>query len=247
MTGQFLPDGVFRAPVVFGPEELDRFGRVDVSALLWQMQEIAGAHYTALGAGSAAAAAHNSFWALIRTDLEILSAIPAGKELRLDTWPGRRSHGLYRRQYRLLDENGGLLARSTSIWVLMDITKRALSADQSWIADPGTITQPEDFRGLQRRVMPELKECAARTVLPAETDINGHLNNTVYLHWAEDLLPEDFRRGHVLRALLVEYKKELPLGQAAELRYALEGDTLYLRGTAEGRDSFIMRCEYDPV
>ena len=78
MTGIFLPDGVFRVNVSFTDSDADRFGRVDPSALLWQMQEVAGAHYEALGIGYDYIRSHGCFWALTRTDVEIASPVPDG-------------------------------------------------------------------------------------------------------------------------------------------------------------------------
>ena len=247
MTGSFLPDGVFGAEVIFESRGADRFGRVDPSDLLWQMQEIAGAHYEALGLGWEFIRSHGCFWAVTRSELEVLAPLPEDRTLRLETWSGRFGHGLYRRHYRLRAPEGGVLARGVSVWVLMDIQTRLMAADRTWLPDPHVLSFPDELSGQRRFPFPALTERAARTVLPEETDRNGHLNNTVYLRWAADLLPESFAAGHWLRTLWIEYKKELPLGQTAELSYALTDRTLFLLGTAEGRDSFRMRCEYDPI
>ena len=247
MTGIFLPDGVFRVNVSFADSDADRFGRVDPSALLWQMQEVAGAHYEALGIGYDYIRSHGCFWALTRTDVGIVSHPAPGTKLLMDTWSGKFGHGLYRRHYRLQRPDGGVLARGVSVWVLMDAQTRQLAKDRSWLPDPTVLTQPGELSGARRVMFPALEEELSRTVQPEETDRNGHLNNTIYLRWAADLLPEAFAARHALRTLWVEYKKELPLGQAAELAYTLNGRTLFLRGTTEGRDSFLMRCEYDPI
>ena len=247
MTGFFLPDGVFRADVAFGAQDADRFGRPDPSALLWLLQEIAGAHYEALSLGSAVIASHGCFWAVTRTELEIPAPLPLDEPLALDTWSGRAGHGLYRRHYRLQRTGGEVLARGVSVWVLMDRETRQLAADRSWLPPPNVLSQPGELAGLRRAAFPPLDSAITRTVLPEETDLNGHLNNTVYLRWAGDLLPGHFAERHRLRELWVEYKKELPSGQRAELHYTLNDRTLFLRGTAEGRDSFLMRCGYDTI
>ncbi len=247
MTGTILSDGVFRAHVTFGLPDTDRFGRTDPGALLWQLQEIAGAHSEATGRGDALILSHGCFWAVIRSELEIARPIPAGVELLLDTWNGRSGHGLFRRHYRLQTPDGLVLMRGVSVWVLMDAATRQLAEDRSWLPETAPLTQPDELAGARRTLFPAPEHTLPRTVQREETDRNGHLNNTVYLRWAADLLPEEFAAGHTLRSLWIEYKKELPLGQTAELAYTLADRTLYLRGTAEGRDSFLMRCEYDPI
>ena len=129
----------------------------------------------------------------------------------------------------------------------MDKETRQLTADRSWMPDPVVISQPEELTGARRLRFPVPEASLERTVLPSETDQNGHLNNTVYYRWASDLLPGAFSAQYALRTLWVEYKKELPLGQMAQLEYSMSDRTLFLRGTAEGRESFLMRCEYDPI
>ena len=97
MADCFLPDGVFRRQIAFGPGDADRYGRVDPSALLWQMQEIAGGHYEALGQGDAFIRSHGCFWVVTRSELAFCSYPPMGEALFLETWCGRSAHGLYRR------------------------------------------------------------------------------------------------------------------------------------------------------
>lgn len=92
-----------------------------------------------------------------------------------------------------------------------------------------------------------LPESRQRTVSPAEADANGHLNNAMYLRWAEDLLGSEFKATHTLRDLWVEYKKELPVGQTAELSYLLDGNTVFLRGMAGSKESFTLRCTYGSI
>ena len=47
-----------------------------------------------------------------------------------------------------------------------------------------------------------------RTVGYTELDRNGHVNNTRYIDWANDLLGSDFHREHTLKELTVCYQAE---------------------------------------
>ena len=247
MADCFLPDGVFRRQIAFGPGDADRYGRVDPSALLWQMQEIAGGHYEALGQGDAFIRSHGCFWVVTRSELVFCSYPPMGEALFLETWCGRSAHGLYRRHYRLCGPDGTALARGVSVWVLMDAQTRQLAKDRGWLNDPPIIAQPDELVLTRRVDFPAPEHTLPRAVQDSEIDRNGHLNNSLYLRWAADLLPENFKACHTMRTLWIEYKKELPPGQTAVLEYTLADRALFVRGTAEGRDSFLMRCEYDPI
>ena len=166
----------------------------------------------------------------------------------LDTWPGRQAHGIFLRHYALAGEDGTVCIRGLSAWVLMDIESRTLSQNRDWVAHPGGISRPGELPAVQRFKMPaELTETARRTVQTAETDENGHMNNTEYCRWGEDLLPAEFAAAHRLRRLWIEYKKEMTQGQTAALRWALRDCSLFLRAAVEEKETFIMRCDYDTV
>ena len=243
-----LSNGVFRQQIIFSPEDTDAFGRVDGRAILIRFQNIAGDHFDTLEAGLTSAAENGCFWATARTTVEIIFPPLTGEELTLDTWPGKQSHGIYMRHYLLQDAAGRDLLRGVSAWVLMDVETRALAANRDWIRNLGVISQPGEMSGTQRlRLHAQLPENTCRTVTAAETDVNGHMNNAEYYRWGADLLPADYAAGHRLRQLGIDYRKEMVQGQTAQLHWQLAEDILSLRGTVDGKETFTLRCEYDPI
>ena len=224
MCAQALPEGVYREEIVFTPEETDSFGRIRPDALAHRFQEIAAVHHASLGVGQEIAVTKGCFWALARTEIRI-SRLPAvGERVFLDTWVGRQSHGLFWRHYRIAGEDGAALLYAVS----------SVTVEGELPAAFKPIPFPR-----------ELPQRSSRRVTDAETDGNGHLNNCLYLRWGQDLLPEEFARTHTLRSVWIEYRKELPRGTESELTYSLSGSTLYVRGTAENKERFLLRMEYD--
>ena len=55
-------------------------------------------------------------------------------------------------------------------------------------------------------------------------DINGHMNNTRYLDWVNDLLPSAYHRGHETCEFTVCYLSEAREGERLDLRYGLSED-----------------------
>lgn len=246
MCAQVLPEGVYREGLAFTPEETDGFGRVRADALAHRFQEIAAVHHAALGVGQEVAVTKGLFWALARTEMKIDRLPAVGENLFLDTWVGRHAHGLFWRHYRIVDENGTPLLYAVSIWVIMDIQTRALTKDHAWAAVERVTVEGELPAVFKPIPFPAaLPEHAPRRVADAETDCNGHLNNCLYLRWGQDLLPEEFARKHALRSVWIEYRKEMPRGMESELTYSLGESTLYVRGTAENKERFLLRMEYN--
>jgi acyl-ACP thioesterase len=78
-----------------------------------------------------------------------------------------------------------------------------------------------------------------RTVAHEEIDLNGHLNNTHYLDWADGLMGEK-----TPTSLWVQYVKELMEGQEVTLRYELGEDGLYVRGSSVAAESFLLTAAF---
>lgn len=246
MCEHVLPEGVYREVITFTASEADGFGHVCPEALAYRFQEIAGAHHARRGIGQEAAVQKGSFWALTRTEMHI-SRLPAvGEPVFLDTWTGRQSHGLFWRHYRIVGDNGEVLIRAVSIWVIVDIKTRSLTRNHTWAIVPRVTVEDELGASLRSVPFPDvLPERLSRRVTDAETDGNGHLNNCLYLRWGQDVLPESFAQTHTLRSVWIEYRKELPRGTESELTYLVSGSNLYMRGTAENKERFLLRMEYD--
>ena len=224
-------------------------GEIKVSALMKYMQELAVSDIAGTGATYEKMRADDMVFVIIRFGINFSQPVRKYDEIEILTVNNRIEGVVFVREY--LFYRGGLpVAEATTHWVLMSYSRRMplRPSALNYPCDPVGM----DIKGVEllRRTDIDTSDPSAAepyTVRWSALDENRHLNNTVYARWAADLTGEDYARSHRLRSLLVEYKKELPLGAEAELQYTLEADTLYLRGTSEGRDSFLMRCEYDPI
>ena len=94
-----------------------------------------------------------------------------------------------------------------------------------------------------RRDYPNVEK---RTVRYSELDCNGHLSNTKYLNWMDDLLPSAFHRDNCLSRLHICYQNEALEGQEIALNWALEGNLLSLEGRRDQAPHrvFALRAQY---
>ena len=207
---------------------LDCFGRVKPSVLLYFVQVVSGRHAGLLGAGWNALAEKQLFWAILRQHIQVTRLPKAGEVITLETWPMPTTRAAYPRATVAYDSNGAVLFRSAAIWVLMNSQTRAMVLPgKSGVDVPGTL------RGMELSapgsISPaKLPNRTTRTVGYTALEQNGHMNNTRYLDWIDDLLPSNFHRDHPLRELTVCYLAEAREGQQIELEWALS-DTLSLQ------------------
>ncbi len=201
---------------------LDCFGRLKPSAMLYLIQEMAGSHAAALGAGWEVLAGKNLFWALSRHKIEITRLPEVGETITLETWPMPTTRVAYPRATVAYDDDGNELFRSVALWVLMDIQSRAMVLPgKSGVIVRGVLRGTE--LDTPASILPTaLTQVTARSVGYTLLDRNGHMNNTYYLDWIDDLLPSAFHQAHPLQALTLCYLNEAREGQVIDLHHAMD-------------------------
>lgn len=227
----------------------DMFNRLRSSVLARLLQDAAIVHAEELGVGRHVGLARDALWVITRLAVEVERLPMWGETITLRTWPGETRHGLFPRYFEILSENGDTLLKASTIWLLMHAEDRRM-LDPKAIGMELSGENREGQLALPARRVPFPAEMTAesrRTVVYSETDVNGHMNNTRYLDWADDLLPVDFHRSHTLKKLWVEYRSEILCGQDTLLRYDLRDNVLCLIGTAEDKEAFKVRAEYDSL
>lgn len=200
---------------------LDCFGRVKPSVLLHFAQEAAGAHCLELAVDWDTLQKRNLFWAVIRTRMQI-SRLPAlGETITVETWPMPTTRVAFPRSTVGYDAQGNEVFRCIGLWVLMDTQTRAMVLPgKSGIALTGTLRGNElatpsnlHLQVLQNRI--------GRRVGYCELDRNGHMNNTRYMDWIDDLLPAAFHAAHPVREVTICYLSEAREGEEMELTWTL--------------------------
>ena len=124
-----------------------------------------------------------------------------------------------------------------SLWVLMDVDSRAmiLPGKSGVEVDGITLGDELDVPGSLAPAVGENREM--RQVRFTDLDVNGHMNNTQYLNWVEDLLPGSHHKEHPAVGFTVCYLNEALEGQNLELSWTL-GEDLRVDAKCEDRRIF---------
>ena len=200
---------------------VDRYGRMKPAALLFLAQEVAGMHCNQLSLDYETLARQRLFWAVTRHRVQIKRMPERQEKIRVQTWPMPTTRVAYPRSMVAYDEGGNECFRSISIWVLMDLdTRHMILPGNSGISVVGTLRGGElpSPNGL---VAKPLTSTRSRSVCFTDLDRNGHMNNTRYMDWIDDLLPSAFHAQKVLKDFTVCYLSEAKEGQELQLRWDL--------------------------
>lgn len=203
---------------------LDCFRRLKPSVLLYFVQEISGQHAALLGTDWETLAQKNLFWAIIRHRIQITRMPTAGETLHLQTWPMPTTRTAYPRATVAYDENGQEVFRTVALWVLMDQNTRGMVLPgKSGVTVPGFLQGTElDTPGSLAPV--PLNNVTTRWVGYSQLDRNGHMNNTRYLDWVDDLLGSEFHAAHTPSHIQLCYLSEVREGQQVALSWSLSED-----------------------
>lgn len=242
---------VYRNQFTITSGECDPFGRIKPSAILSILQEAAGAHCAGTAVDWSALANRNMFFAITRQRV-LVSRLPRqGETITVETWSGPTSRVAFPRNTIARDKNGNELFRAISLWVLMDVSSRAMILPgKSGITLTGSVQGGElpvpSSIGLR-----ELGSSEIRRVRYSQLDRNRHMNNCRYLDWVMDLLPSQFHEDHPIADFTVCYLNEAMEGDRVELRYELAEDgslvTHGITSPADGQAShrvFSVRAQF---
>ncbi len=191
-------------------------------------QEMAESHASTLDFGYDWAIRSGIIWVELSGDFEFVRMPRWKEEVKLRTNTGKASALQAHRFVEMSDMEGNVLARADLYWALIDINSRRLvplkrTSIHDTLADhsPAIITQelPE---------MPDTEEkktfSSSLTSSRRDIDFNGHINNSAYLIWALDTLPQDVIPAGTLRRLRIAFKKESHANQPIDIAHTVNGN-----------------------
>lgn len=201
---------------------VDCFGRLKPSMLLFYVQEVAGVHASSLGAGYDALMAKNLFWAILRTRVQITRLPCTGETIRLETWPMPTTRVAYPRSVVAYDSEGQEIFRAISLWCLVDKASRSMV-----LPGKSGVMVNGHLRGNELAVpgsmaIKSLSNTCQRQVLYSDLDVNGHMNNTRYMEWMNDLLPSTFHRNNQISEITIYYHAEALEGDQLDVHYEMK-------------------------
>ncbi len=198
---------------------VDCFGYAKPSVLLYMAQEAAGAHCELLNVDRSHLG--NLFWAITRTRVQVTRLPRLGQTVTVKTWPMPTTRVAYPRSVVAYDANGQELFRSISLWVLMDENTRSMVLPgRSGVLVDGTLTGLEIAVPHAIAARPMANTCR-KQVTYSLLDQNGHMNNTRYMDWLDDLLPSGFHKDHKVQEFTLCYMSEAREGDRVDLHFEL--------------------------
>ena len=203
----------------------------NLSSLLRMVQEIAGEHSAILGADRQALEEKGVFWAVLRHRLQIQRMPELGEDIHVTTWPMPTTRSAYPRATEARDQEGNLLFRAVSLWILMDKSSRSMVLPKRSGVEVNGVTLGTELEFPGSLPPVETAQKINRTVCREDLDINGHVNNCRYLDWLSQLPESGFGQP---KELTVCYLSEAFEGENISLGWIKEEKSLRVEAVRHG-------------
>ncbi len=193
--------------------ECDAFGRMSIPALMNLMQESANRNAIDYGIGIADLAQQGYGWMLMRFCLRMHQYPRYGQTIQLMTYPTTVEKYFIHRDFRVLAEDGTLLADASSTWLVFSMEKRSMVPLPEFIrrlspptnVDPlPTLPLKPDFQTVNF-ISTDTKRVEVGWL---SIDQNQHVNNVAYVQWLLESIDNERLQTWELAEIDLVYRTE---------------------------------------
>lgn len=222
----------------------DYKGELKMSGLMSLFQEAADVQSRQMGTDNVSLKSIGKAWILSRVMIEVLKPVSDLKEVIVTTYP-RVGKGIeFFREYAVTLPKGGMVARASSSWSIIDLDTRRLirGTDMPHYSD-----YCEDIPMLEREykkvraVQEQLDNRYTYRAGIGDLDLLGHVNNTRYADIALNALTrEEYERG--IKSFNLTFIREIRAGDSIEVGALNYGDKTHIQG---GNEDVKFACEVE--
>ncbi|MCF7956538.1 MAG: hypothetical protein K9M75_12105 [Phycisphaerae bacterium] len=194
-------------------------------ALMNILQDIAAEHAMKLGFGVNDLAGNGLAWFLGRLSVRVNRYPRWDEEITVATWPSGGKGLMCFRDFEITDSAGVVIAAASSGWLVVDLNRRRPLRPNRALGD--IPVNPKRALETDFLEIDQLAECQfSKTFEPrfAEIDLNNHINNSIYLTWATESMPQEVLAEYVPAEIDIAFKSEVSLGRPVNVETCITAD-----------------------
>ncbi|MBN1125993.1 MAG: hypothetical protein JXA82_13375 [Sedimentisphaerales bacterium] len=223
-----------------GPEKTIR-----LPALMQHMQEAAATHAEQLGFGIEKLEPIHSFWVLWNLRIG-MQRLPQWNEVyTIRTWPSSGSRVVATREFVGMDRDGNELFTAGSQWMVVN-QKNRIPRNLCKLDIENLNIGPATYSAGMERLEPrgDYQIIETMQVPHSAIDMNGHVNNTEYVHWTLDGLVREGLHKESIRTMQIIFLSEVFESDIVSIRYLKEKATIVASIHNEtGQELFLMQVD----
>lgn len=203
----------------------DQYDRLSMWGLSRLMQSVAEEHTLLTHVSYYDLIKQQKAWVLSRMYYKIERMPEYSSKVKLSTW-SRGVDGLFNvREFLVTTLDGEMLASASAYWVVIDFNTRHVvrlnDIMDGYIHNNVGATDKQRLTKLRIQPMDETNRIEQFNVKPSMLDHTRHVNNSEYVRWISDNLPE----GRNIESLEITYHAETRPGESVEILRCQPDDT----------------------
>ena len=214
--------------------DFDQYGRLQPFALLDMCQDVATLQAEEMGIGHDEMLARGVFWVVVRQKFEVIRNPRHFQTVTVRTWPHTPTRFSFQRDFAMRDEQGELLAKMTSEWVLVNEQTRKFATVKDYYAPTDDFDEARAFERKPRKIadFPEGNRPPV-TMTPSypDIDLNGHVNNARYADYVVNALNPDAEGA--VKSFQIDYRHEVLPGTPFVMHTLVEDGIVRSQGVRE--------------
>ncbi len=215
------PQPRYRRIIQIGYRSVIQDGRIS-PALLWEeLEETAEQHCRIIGMDVFSLLERREAWILKSGDSRMKRYPVYDEKISIETWISSLERYKGQREFLIMDEEGEVIGRISTLWVYLDLERRTLKAiPEEFHSGWGSQGDPL-HRGFSRKSSYPAAECytaSAFRVRRRDIDSSAHVHNIRYLEWLCESIPEEIYKHCQISGFSVFYRKEMRTSGTVEIR-----------------------------
>ena len=220
-----------------GYSDVDKNNKCKLSKIVDLLQNTATMHSKAVGYGTKEMMERKEAWLMLGWKVRIIKYPEADMDVEVRTW-SRGVKGIEaKRGYEILSEDGEILIIADSTWALFDLeNQKLIRASEEMKNAYGAIERnPFENEKIERLRDNEIVENEiSMAVGKRDIDTNNHMNNSRYMEYIVEVLPDSF----VVTEFESAYKKQVGYGENIKISY---GESMCRIKNANNETAFLVK------
>ncbi|MBD7916237.1 acyl-[acyl-carrier-protein] thioesterase [Clostridium sp. Sa3CUN1] len=199
--------------------DVDKNLKANMSMIINILSDIGTKQSEELGSGMESLIENNMTWVFYNYHVKIVRNPMYKEKLTVKTEPVGFKKFYALRNYEIKDSNGNVIVTANAIFLLINLEKRRMMRIPKEQYDvygvEGDIK--EEFKIPRLETITEYKYEDTFKVRYSDIDSNQHVNNTKYIDWAIETLPEEIVDNYTLDEIKVTFEKECKYGETVRV------------------------------
>lgn len=192
-------------------------------------------------------------WFIIRYRIEFDNYLPNLKNIKIKTESRGCQKSTFYRDFEIYDNNTQKrILRAVSTWFIVDLNKKSIvNIEKEYPDFLQFAPRDNDLKLNKLKPLTRVDREKFFDVRYDDLDINNHVNNTVYITWALEVLDYNFRINHTIRSVDVYYKHDVSYGEPVCSQAYIDENNLVsehlIKNADTGESLCLLKIAYEKI